>query len=221
MPDKVNQSDLHINTNNGPDADGVDHKNTVGFGTEIFIGEPGTLVVQDPNMVGPSASLLGPDVQSSFNTVGPSIVQNPEGGALTSSLGYGKIEFTLIDGTAVTLDLPAIPDNVYLVDIKNDNRDGSTPKDGNSDVVFSGYHAGNTIATKYPPGQMISEGHFKQNVASGHTATLSTNAPGNACGADGCKKVTAIFIDRNTGAFTIIEQTELNGPWKLVQSNIK
>lgn len=226
VPASINRSDLNINSNNGPDADGVDHKNTL-EGAEIakvsgnWIAEPGVYTVADPKDANPAAWPISPDTQFKPTTNAEYHFAVVEGGLDMTTSAAVKAKYKDTNGNQVEIDLKAVPNNVYFLIIKNPNRDGSTPADGNLDVTRQTDTPSFTLDTALPPGQFMSEGYFMQNVNASYTAVNQAGIPGNACGADGCKKVTAVLVDAKTGAYTIMTQEGKGTPWKLVETNIK
>jgi len=183
----------------------------IGLGSEMILGEPGKLNV-GPEWTGEvgTTTRFWTDSQEIFESDGPAYYNCPEGGFCYFSMAAGDIQIS-----EIALHLPGRQGHNYLVFIRGRNADGAQDSDLNIRVKFTNYVAGHAYAARYsenPPGGFVSEGQFMQLAAMSHTS-------GTNCGAEGCSKLTAVFLDVNTGAYSVLFQNGLNGPWEHVASN--
>lgn len=234
VPSEVKSTDPRLRrANEDPAAQtlkgDVVHENITGLGTEYFMAHPGTrsLTVCGVGADGKFsaeqfatdwkqindrvATLIGPDTQHSFTTGQPESFGAIEGGFLMIPAAYMEVDITTKIGN-VNLKLGGEENHSYMVIVKAKERDDSTPVDNNTQVTLKNYNPGFTTATRKGIGQFIDEKDVLDNVAA---------AQGQTCGADGCQKVTVVYIDANTGAYTVIQKAKPAATWKQYKTNIK
>lgn len=222
VPEQVSSSILDI-------AKG-DFKNETGLNTESFIAEPGKLLV-GPNYLfnHPDATFaeieakvngshghieyFSPVNQQVFETEGESFFDLPEGGYVFASAGQMDAEFN-----GIKVVLPAQERHNYFLIVRGIHADGKQDSDLNETMRFTNYVAGHIEVERYPAGDagftggFISEEQFEQKAEASRTG--ETN-----CGAEGCSRLTAVFVDANTGAWDIITRTD-GSAWTQVATNI-
>jgi len=222
VPEQVSSSSLDIAK--GP------FTNVTGLGTESFIAEPGTLLVGPDYRFDEAGITLGeidnsvkaskghveyfsPVNQQVFETDGPSYSNLPEGGYMFASAGQMNVAVNGID-----IELPAREGHNYFLVVRGLHADGLQDSDLNNTAKFTDYVPGHIEVERYPAGNpghtggFISEGQFGQKADASHSG--DTN-----CGAEGCSELTAVFVDANTGAYTIIDRKN-GSPWQQVATNI-
>jgi hypothetical protein len=189
-----------------------DFTNTIGLGTESWLAEPGVALVGpdfDSKIAQESnghTEYINPTNQQVFE--GPEAYFNiPEGGFMIAS--GASMEIALPGNRAITLE--GQERHNWLVIIRGLFADSKQDSDRNSTAHFINYVPGHTLAMRYPQGAFVSEGQFQQIVSRVHEN-------GTNCGAEGCSKVSAIFLDLNTDACTIISQ-EQEKEWQPLFSN--
>lgn len=217
LPNDVAESSLNIVTNNGTDSDGVDHKNTLDGSNKsgLWIGEPGIRTVDDLSEADQSAWLVTPDVQKVFDQLGPSFWGTPEGGFnMFTGAGF-TLNFQDVQGRGIEVRCEPRENHTYFVVLKGQHRDYATPADLNNQVGVCDYNPGYVMATRLPQGTLVSQDYLNQNVQAAHGGNTRT------CGADGCRYVTVVFVDPNTGAWTSMEHEKTTNAWTLVKTNIK
>lgn len=221
-PEKVPSSNLDI-------AKG-EFSNKTGLNTESFIAEPGKLLV-GPNYLfnHPDATFeeieekvngshghieyFSPVNQQVFETEGESFFDLPEGGYVFASAGQMDAEFN-----GIKVVLPAQERHNYFLIVRGIHADGKQDSDLNETMRFTNYVAGHIEVERYPAGDagftggFISEEQFEQKAEASRTG--ETN-----CGAEGCSRLTAVFVDANTGAWDIITRTD-GSAWTQVATNI-
>lgn len=193
VPGSVDRANIDI-------AKGI-FKNTIGFGSEAFIAEPGGLN----------------KINEILKTKGPEFWNLPESGFSLLSLGQGRIKIG-----DVTFNLPYKENNNYLFIARGLYGDIKQNTDKNTTMEVSEYAPGHAMVFMIPSEKntnvaFFSQGQFKQMVKTSHTE-------GTNCGDGGCSTVTAVMFDANTKAYTIMEQNQgrIGNPqrgWKLVASN--
>lgn len=222
VPEQVSSSNLDI-------AKG-EFLNQTGLNTESFIAEPGSLLV-GPNYLynHPDATFaeieakvngshghieyFSPVNQQVFETEGESFFDLPEGGYMFASAGQMDVTFKGIE-----VKLPAQEAHNYFLIVRGIHADGKQDSDLNETARFTNYVAGHIEVERYPAGDagftggFISEEQFNQKAEASRTG--ETN-----CGAEGCSRLTAVFVDANTGAYTIMTRTD-GSAWAQLETNI-
>lgn len=222
VPEQVSSSNLDI-------AKGV-FSNETGLGTESFIAEPGTLLVGPDYLFDEEGITLGeidqklneaeghveyfsPVNQEVFENLAPSFSNLPEGGYMFASGAQMNVEFN-----GITVNLPAQEGHNYFLIVRGLHADGKQDSDLNNTAEFNNYVPGHIEVERYPAGNaghtggFISEGQFYQKVEASHAG--QTN-----CGAEGCSQLTSVFVDANTGAYTMLQETN-GSAWEQLATNI-
>jgi len=211
VPQSISHNDLLKWTERTPEPGDEPHTNSIGFGTEAFLAEPGVRTVDSAAEEDQSAwSTTHSDVQKVFEQPGPSYWGIPEGGFVMLTAAQMEITFNGVNAP-INVKLGAEENHDWIVIVRGLSRDYQTPVDFNNQLEIDNYNPSFIMGTRLPPGQWVSEDYFEQNVATAHTT--------KNCGMDGCRKVSALFVDPD-GAFTVIQQKG-NGPWSQYATNIK
>ena len=218
VPDQISPTQLRKWANEPQPAPGdVGHINTIGLNTEGWLAEPGVLTANSQQDCGnnPSCWELTPGRQQ--------ILTNPDG----SVWPLNEDGFALISGATmdfevngISVHLPRLENHGWLVVIKGMGSDGQIGTDNNLSVKISKYDPGFTLVTMLPPGQFVSEGYFLQNAAAAQ-GNYDGNRDPSGCGRDGCRRVSAFFVDVETGAYTVITRDNPDGRWQPVATNIR
>jgi hypothetical protein len=221
------------------DAKTVDQSNhkpfshKIGLGSQMILGEPGGLLVGpdfDPKKVASSKGMiqyLSGENQAVIHSTEPFSQNIPEGGFMYASLMEGKITIgDDNDKDQIKLVLPEVEDNNYLVYIRglypNQNPDTQNT-DRNKTAVVTCAVPGHALLEEYKSGTssnmaFISEKQFEQQVKMSETG-------GTNLGAGGASRTTAVFLDLNTKAFTVItkEANQKQDPgtdWTIIGTNL-
>ena len=211
VPNQINQENLLKWTERPTEPGDVAHENTIGFGTQAFLAEPGVLTTDEYDKKNPTTWYSkDADVQKTFEQKGPSYWGAPEGGFAMFTAAAMELNFEGLEGK-INVQLDAEENHGWIVIVRGLSRDYQTPMDLNMQIEITDYNPGYIMGTRLPPGQWVSEDYLKQNVDAAHIKN---------CGMDGCKRVSALFIDPQ-GAYTVITQNGLNASWQLAASNIK
>lgn len=222
VPEQVSSSNLDI-------AKG-DFLNLTGLGSESFIAEPGSLLV-GPNYLfnHPDATFaeieakvngshghieyFSPVNQQVFETEGASFFDLPEGGYIFASAGQMDVTFKGIE-----VKLPAQEAHNYFLIVRGIHADGQQDSDLNETAQFTNYVPGHIEVERYPAGDAGFEGGFISEEQFYQKAEASRTGETN-CGAEGCSRLTAVFVDANTGAYTVMTRTDGNA-WAQLATNI-
>ncbi len=197
----------------------VRHTNTIGLGSEHFIAEPGVYTTSDidsKDIKGGSAYYLSPDVQRPFTGDDEEFPLIEGGFAMITGAG---MDLDVHGQTLTRLHLEAEKGHSWFVIVRGNTRDYQIDEDPNSKIIATNYNRGYVLGTILPPGQYVSQDYFLQNVESAHGQYQSKNSIN--CGTDGCSRVSVVLLDASTGAYTVIGQNSVNGPWELRATNIK
>ena len=198
--------------------------NTLGLGTEAFLS-----VKCGKLLVGPEVSdgeiargrgnieRINPSNQRHLDYAGVGYIPLNEGGYDLASLGYGKIRIYYNSPTLqrdIYLNLVGEEHNNYLVIVTGIYGDRKSGEDRNTSLIVSDYEPGHNLFMIYPTGEgggWLSQGQFEQ---------ISASSLGTAdnCGDAGCPKLTAIFVNPNTGALLVLRRTSTT-PWQKMWSN--
>lgn len=196
-------------------------KNTIGLGTQEFLAEPGKMLVgpdYPADLVaksGGAVEYLSGLNQKSFETSEPSAVRMTVGGFNLITLGYGDLQIVHND--------PDLQRNIFMHLVGHENHGYiilvrglyEHPKfDRNGTIWATNFEPGHNQFQILggPNGGFFSEGHFQQVTGTMHTG-------GGNCGmTTGCINRTAIFVDANTTAITILG-SDNGGPWHLLWTN--
>lgn len=186
-------------------------------GLEFIAAEPGVLTTEDCVKADESVSALcslRPNVQKTFESNPPAFwligEGDPKEGRAYLMLTGAQIELKLPDGVTINAERGG-EDHSWLILLRGKMGDGTTPGDGNLRVEISDYDAGSTMATRLPAGQYVSADYLEQNVNAAH---------GKECGNDGCKVVSVLAYDVETGALTVGSHSKETG-WKTEFTNWK
>lgn len=201
------------------DANNVDtakggFKNTIP-GTEHVLAEPGSLLVGPDfpqatiDQSGGHIDRFNPGNQYILQTEGPSFANVAEGAFMMASDATMNVE---IGGAAIQLNGEK-GRNWFLI-VKGRFADGKQDSDLNLTAKITKYVPGHVLVSRHPAGAFISEGQFKQMAVTSHDG-------GSNCGNEGCSKLSALLLDINTGAYSVVEQVGKDQPWKMVASNWK
>lgn len=172
--------------------------NTIGFGSEAFLAEPGVL----------AATLKTPKVDpKDFSTGigGFTLVSFQEGSILFPELGKG-------------IGLRERQDHMYFVIIREQF---PVPNSKNVKVRMECSVPNHVQIQKFPSGAFLSEGQFKQIAEAAHTGKNIFGQPNDNCGGKGCNGLTVVYWDRNTDARLVLHQEGVNGPWQKFDGNWK
>lgn len=197
----------------GKDAFGNTFKNTLGLGTEMLLAEPGTALVGpdiDPKIVkeaGGSLVYISPITQFTLNNPGETDPNAAEGAFLWFTGATVRAE---VRGVSIQLD--GMEGHNWFLMIRGLFADNTQDSDRNSTVHFTDYVPGHAQVMLYPADAYISEGNFVQVAELSHTG-------GTNCGHEGCSGLTVMMLDLNTGAWTVVHQSQLDAPWEFVASN--
>jgi len=194
-------------------ADGI-FKNSIGLGSQSWLAEPGTLLVGpdfDKQLVeaaGGAVEYISPINQELIDQSGEFFHLN-EDRIDFCSFGSAELEF---NGVVVSLEYEE--GHSWFLVVRGLFPDGNQDTDRNHTILFSEVVGSHAQCMSYPGngGGFISEGNFLQ------VAKLSHGDAGN-CGAEGCSGLTVVFVDLNTGAYSIIHQDNTELPWEWVASN--
>src|SRR4030042_2198818 len=197
-----------------PDSYGNCFQNKIGLGSQSWLAEPGTILVGPEfpqatiDSAGGAIERINPINQKLIDHAGEMFHLN-EDRIDFCSFGSAELEFN-----GVVVNLEYIEGHNWFLIIRGLFPDIQQDSDRNHTILFHDVVGSHAQCMSYPGngGGFMSEGNFDQVVA------LSHQNAGN-CGAEGCSGLDVLFIDMNTGAFTIIHQDNLNQPWKLVSSN--
>jgi len=208
LPTKVDSKNVLVATGQ--------FKNTIGLGTESWLAEPGTFLAgpdfpkSKVDAATGSIEYISPITQKLIDHDGEYFHLNEDRFDLCT-FGGATLEF---NGAQAQFDYQG--GHNYILVIRGLFPDGKQDTDRNHSILFSKVVGSHAQCMSYPQnkGGFMSEGNFQQVIE------LSHKNAGN-CGAEGCSKITVIFIDMNTGALTSITQANFNQPWKLEASNWK
>ncbi|HJY98794.1 MAG TPA: hypothetical protein VJ227_03710 [Patescibacteria group bacterium] len=188
-------------------------KNTIP-GTEPWLAEPGTKLVGPDYPVdkvvaeGRATEYISPVNQELIDAPGESFHVN-EDRIDFCSFGAAKLE---VNGVRMSFDYK--PGHNWFFVVRGLFPDGLQDVDRNHTILFEDVVGSHAQCMSYPGngGGFISQGNFEQVAELSHK-----NA--NNCGAEGCSGLTAVFLDLNTGAFSVINQVQLGQPWTYQFSN--
>lgn len=202
-----------VDANNVLVATGI-FKNTLGNGSQSWVAEPGTKLVgpdypaDKAKSEGGSTEYISPINQKLIDHPGEDFHVNED--RLTfCSFGSADLE---VNGVRMKFDYR--PGHDWFLVIRGLFPDGMQDSDRNHTIVFHDVVGAHAQCMSYPGngGGFISEGNFEQVSAKSHTNHMN-------CGAEGCSGLTAVFVDLNTGAYSIMTQSNLEKPWLPVASN--
>ena len=200
---------------------GVEHVNTIGHGTEGWIGEWGVFNTHDPkepSIKTGSAYLIGPANQDVLEDNREQTLPLHEG-AFTEVYAAGMTLKLQRQGQPVTLVLNEAPGHVWYVILKDVPRDHKPDIDLNVPVKISDFNPGFLQYAMLPPGPVVSQNHVLQIVESGHGTYDQEHS--NNCGASGCTNVSILMYDQLTGGWAVIRQSATDGLWQSGGTNIK
>ncbi|KKR10091.1 MAG: hypothetical protein UT38_C0016G0018 [Microgenomates group bacterium GW2011_GWA2_39_19] len=208
--------------------------NPLGLGTEAFLAKPGALLVgpdffdrQASNPLGAnprgadtmynsegSIRPFSPVSQRTLDGCAPWFGPVPEGGFI--KLTGGELLFQITDGAGAvrtTIDLPrlGVDHNWFFYARGLYPPSAPAPQNSNRNLVVRllGYVPGNTLFHMYQSRDKTNaafvdyEQFFQEAIVS--------QGGGPNCGAGGCGRLTAVFLDVNTGAMTIITRSGNQG----------
>ena len=189
-------------------------KNTIGKGSQSWLGEPGTTLVGPEfsqakiDSSGGAIERISPINQKLIDEPGENFHLN-EDRIDVCSFGSADLQ---VNGVHMTFAYE--PGHNYLFIGRGLFGDQLQDTDRNHTIQFDQIVGSHAQCMSYPQngGGFMSEGNFKQ------VAALSHKDAGD-CGDAGCSKLTVVFFDLNSGAVTIISQANLNKPWVFVKSN--
>lgn len=211
--------------------------NTIGLGSQMAIGEPGGLLVgpdfgsqsnENPYGANPdgwnsmyrsggSIEPFSPVTQEVLRYEGPAYQNLPEGGFMFASAGQMDVEIG-----DIKISLPEKANNNYFLIVRGTYGDNAQNTDKNQTAKLTNYKPGHALVQMYEARNetnlaFISEGQFKQMAETSHSG-------GTNLGDGGASVLTAVFVDVNTKAVTVIEQTlgrnmDASGNWQLAGSN--
>nr|MBI5455393.1 hypothetical protein [Candidatus Levybacteria bacterium] len=221
-------------------VDKSDHKpfsHKIGLGSEMVLGEPGALLVgpdfgftgkENPFGANPggwntmyesdgSIRVFSPVSQEVLHYAGPAYQNLPEGGFMMASAGQMDVKIGDFE-----IKMPSLPDNNYFLFVRGKFGDMKQDTDGNTTVEITNYQPGHALVGMYESGDnanvaFVSEGQFMQMAETSHSG-------GTNKGDGGASRLTAIFFDANTGAYTELQQVlgrnqDASTNWELVGSN--
>jgi len=189
---------------------GGEFKNTIGLGTQSWLADDGTLLV-GPGF--PQEKVDAADGAIEYlDQINQELIDGPE-----QWFHINEDRFTFCSFGSAVVELAAFEysegHNYFLI-IRGLFPDGKQDVDRNHSILFHEVVGSHAQCMSYPQngGGFMSEENFLQ------VAELS-HKDGNDCGAEGCSKLTSVFVDLNTGALTVLTQQQLNAPWNLALSN--
>lgn len=221
-------------------VDKSDHKpfsHKIGLGSEMVLGEPGGLLVgpdfgftgkENPYGANPggwntmyesdgSIRPFSPVSQEVLRYEGPAYQNLPEGGFMMASAGQMDVKIGDFE-----INMPSLPDNNYLLFVRGNFGDMEQNTDRNMTVEITNYKPGHALVGMYEAGNnsnvaFVSEGQFIQMAETSHSG-------GTNKGDGGASRLTAVFFDVNTGAYTVLQQElgrnqDASQNWELVGSN--
>jgi len=195
----------------GADAYGNTFANTIGLGSQMMIAEPGSILYgpDEPASIVTSnkhGAYISPITQQLFVT--DTAADNVAEGAFIFATGR-QMDVSMRD---ISIHLPGSDRHIWFLLVRGLFPDQKIDTDANTTAHFSNYVAGHTQVMRYPEGAYISEGNFIQVAELAHTDASN-------CGAEGCSMISVMFLDLNTGAYDVIQQTSPTAAWEFVQSN--
>jgi hypothetical protein len=188
-------------------------KNTIP-GTESWLAEPGTKLVgpdypaDKMKAEGGTTEYISPINQELIDESGEYFHVNEDRIDLCS-FGAATLE---VNGVRMVFEYQ--PGHDWFLVIRGLFPDGLQDSDRNHTIVFTDVVGSHAQCMSYPAngGGFISENGFKQVAELSHKNHMN-------CGAEGCSGLTAVFMDLNTGALSVINQVQLGQPWTFVFSN--
>ena len=199
---------------NGGDAYGNTFTNTTGLGSQQMFANPGSILYgpDEPASTvkaNPHGEYISPITQHFLGT--DTWSDNVAEGAFLWATG-ARMNVKVGAFTIIVNSTGKVCDNNWFVLLRGRFADGKQDSDLNTTAHFSNYVAGHTQTMLYPKGAYISEENFLQVAQLSHT-------DGRNCGAEGTSGLSVLMLDLNTGAYTVIYQSNLNQPWQFVASN--
>jgi len=227
----------NVDSKNVDQANHAPFKNKIGLGSQMILGEPGGLLVgpdfgftgrENPYGANPggwktmyesggSIKPFSPVSQEVLHYNGPAYQNLPEGGFMVASAGQMDIKIGDVE-----INMPFVQDNNYLLFIRGSFGDMKQNTDKNETAEITNYKPGHALVEMYESGDktntaFVSEGQFIQMAETSHSG-------GTNLGDGGASKLTAVFFDINTRAYTVLQQDlgrnkDASKNWKLVGSN--
>ncbi len=190
--------------------------NSIGLGSEMILAEPGKELVNpgfDENVVKESGGAIdywNSGNQEIFEDAAPDEWELPGGGFVMGSFGYADFN---VNNVSVSLGGQEAHNWLFL--IRGKYGDGRRDTDENQIMRFTKYEAGANLIWRYsgqPNGGFVSENQFFAISNTSHSGSSN-------CGDAGCTRVSAFFLDTNTGAWVVLTQDCPGSPWRFVASN--
>ncbi len=227
----------NVDPKNVDKSDHAPFSHKIGLGSEMILGEPGGLLVgpdfgytgrDNPFGANPegwrtmyesggSIRPFSPVSQEVLRYDGPAYQNLPEGGFMFASAGQMDVEIG-----DIKISLPQQENNNYFLIVRGRYGDNEQNTDRNGTAKITNYIPGHALVEMYESRNetntaFVSEGQFIQMAETSHSG-------GTNLGDGGASKLTAVFVDTNTGAYTILQQElgrnkDASKNWKLVGSN--
>lgn len=227
----------NVDPKNVDQANHAPFKNKIGLGSQMILGEPGGLLVgpdfgytgkDNPYGANPggwktmyesggSIRPFSPVSQEVLHYNGPAYQNLPEGGFMVASAGQMDVKIGNVE-----INMPFVQDNNYLLFVRGKFGDMKQNTDKNMTAEITNYKPGHALVEMYESRNetntaFVSEGQFIQMAETSHSG-------GTNLGDGGASKLTAVFVDINTGAYTVLQQNlgrdkDASKNWNLVGSN--
>ena len=231
VPSSIEASKIVKFANRAPNPGDVPHVNDVKLGSEIILAQPGgryTLgwtkgeggkLDWDVEAIEKGeAYLLTPDKQRIFVT-DPYEFPLIEGGFAQITGDHMDLSFPGPSGD-IKIHLGGQSDLEYIVLVRGFARD-NTKRNLNKRIIATNHDKAYTQGIILPPNQFVSINQFKNNVLAAHNVLGAKNNIVDTGTDVPVSGVTALFINAQDGAYTLINQATPTAQWKLLQSNIK
>jgi hypothetical protein len=198
--------------------------NTVGLGTDRYVGTEGVLLfqMQTPENIAAAQKNGGNRWREWFLAPATADVITDEQGEWRAgegrwariSFGGGTVEADAIGGSVLRGRFGFSETVHHNLWVRGLSPDGNTPRDRNQQIRMNNLVGGNVYVEQYPSGSFISEGYWKQLLESEFAGG------GNPNGREGSREVYNTYWDLNTKAVVVTVHTGPNpAQGRLVYAN--
>lgn len=212
--------------NNGPDAEGNDHKATH-LPTNPVVADPGHYRVDNiTNVTDPTtratierdvkngAAYAGDDYKDVLTEKTADVPLMEAGGAAMITTDHAELSFVDASGNTVTIQCGSKPNNGYVIVVQNGlDRDHIRDTDANRTLHVGKYDTAWTMWQGVPPGKFVSDMFVSQTTADVH-GTYKDRGTAPGAGHDGHTKATIVLVKilPQGVAYQVFEHDNL-GPW--------